>query len=90
MSTKFQNLKCATGRIFVYSIQLSTYLFKHETCTFVYKLSHYHVYVSARTYYLRSIFIFCQILFNVVCKAFSPVQIKVNFVFILLDSTDFP
>ena len=75
---KFRNLKPATRDIFVYSIQLSTYLFKRETCKFVYIQSHYRVYVSAHTYYLYSRFIFRQILFNVVCKAFSRVQIKVG------------
>ena len=52
MSIKFRNLKRARGSIFVYSIQLSTYLLKRETCKFAYTLSHYRVYVSARTYYL--------------------------------------
>ena len=48
-STKFRNLKRATGSIFVQSIQLSTYSFKRETCK--YTPSRYRVYVSARTYY---------------------------------------
>ena len=74
----FRNLKRATDSSFVYSIQLSTYLFKRVTCKFVCTPSHYRVYVSACTYYLLSRFIFCQILFNVVCKVFSYVQIKVN------------
>ena len=39
----FQNLKHATGSIFVYSIQLSTYLFKRVTCKFVCTPSHYRV-----------------------------------------------
>ena len=56
---------------FCYSIQLSTYLFKREPCKFVYTPSHYRVYVSARTYYLKSRLIFRQILLNIVCKAFS-------------------
>ena len=47
-------MKRATGSIFVYSIQLSTYLFKLETCKVVYTPSHNHVYVFARTYYLES------------------------------------
>ena len=51
-SLKFQNLKRATGSIFVYSIQLSTYLFKSQTCKVVYTPSHNHVYVFARIYYL--------------------------------------
>ena len=76
-SIKFLNLKHATESIFVYSIQLSMYLFKHETCKFVYTPSYYHFYISAHTYNLKSGFIFCQIVFNVVCKAFSCVQIKV-------------
>ena len=74
----FRNLKRATDSSFVYSIQLSTDLFKHVTCKLVCTPSHYRVYVSACTYYLLSRFIFCQILFNVVCKVFSYVQIKAN------------
>ena len=51
-SIKFRNLKRGRGSIFVYSIQLSWYLLKRETSKFVYSLSHYRVYVCARTYYL--------------------------------------
>ena len=49
-----------------------------------YTPSHYRVYVSASKYHLKSRFIFRQILFNVVCKAFSRVQLKSQ-----LDSRDF-
>ena len=48
-SIKFLNLKHATESIFVYSIQLSMYLFKHETCKFVYTPSYYHFYISAKS-----------------------------------------
>ena len=52
MSLKFQNLNRATGSIFAYSIQLSTYFFKRETCKVVYTPSLNRVYVFARIYYL--------------------------------------
>ena len=45
---------------------------------FVYTPSHICVYVSARTYYLHSRYIFRQILFDVVCEAFLCVQIEVG------------
>ena len=73
MSIKFRNLKRTTEGILVHSIQL-----KRETCKFVTTPSHYRVCVSARTYYLKSRFILRQILFSVVCKAFSLVQIEVS------------
>ena len=75
-SRKFRNLKRAARSVLVHSIQLFTHLFKRQTCNFVYTPSHYRVYVSTRTYYLSSRFIFRQILFNVVCKALSRVQIR--------------